>query len=88
MGEKLPWRRLQKQLTKRGWLDLNQDKVRLKVNGVVIEARGTDDAHLELDDYRRVEGKVSKTADIAIGVTHAPYAVSYTHLTLPTNREV
>jgi len=73
LGEKLPWQRLQKQLTKRGWKDLNHNKVKLKVNGVVIEARGTDDAHLELDDYRKVEGKVSKTADIAIGVTHAPY---------------
>jgi predicted MPP superfamily phosphohydrolase len=73
LGAKLPWQKLQKQLTKAGWKDLNHNKVKLKVNGVVIEARGTDDAHLELDDYRQVEGKVSKTADIAIGVTHAPY---------------
>jgi len=73
LGEKLPWQRLQKQLTKRGWKDLNHNKVKLKVNGLVIEARGTDDAHLELDDYRKVEGRVSKLADIAIGVTHAPY---------------
>jgi predicted MPP superfamily phosphohydrolase len=73
LGAKLPWQKLQKQLTKSGWKDLNHNKVKLKVNGVVIEARGTDDAHLELDDYRKVEGKVSKTADIAIGVTHAPY---------------
>jgi predicted MPP superfamily phosphohydrolase len=73
LGAKLPWQKLQKQLTSAGWKDLNHNKVKLKVNGVVIEARGTDDAHLELDDYRKVEGKVSKTADIAIGVTHAPY---------------
>jgi predicted MPP superfamily phosphohydrolase len=64
---------LQKQLTKRGRKDLNHNKGKLNVNGVVNEARGTDDAHLELDDYRKVEGKVSKVADIAIGVTHAPY---------------
>jgi len=73
LGNKLPWQTLQKQLVKRGWQDLNHNKVKLKVNGVVIEARGTDDAHLELDDYRKVEGKVSKAADLAIGVTHAPY---------------
>ena len=73
LGNKLPWQSLQKQLVKRGWQDLNHNKVNLKVNGVVIEARGTDDAHLELDDYRKVEGKVSKAADLAIGVTHAPY---------------
>jgi predicted MPP superfamily phosphohydrolase len=73
LGSRLPWQSLQKQLVKRGWQDLNHNKVKLKVNGVVIEARGTDDAHLELDDYRKVEGKVSKAADLAIGVTHAPY---------------
>jgi len=73
LGNKLPWQSLQKQLVKRGWQDLNHNKVKLKVNGVTIEARGTDDAHLELDDYRMVEGKVSNVADIAIGVTHAPY---------------
>ena len=73
LGNKLPWQSLQKQLVKRGWQDLNHNKVKLRVNGVVIEARGTDDAHLELDDYRKVEGEVSKSADFAIGVTHAPY---------------
>ena len=73
LGKKLNWRLLQRKLTDRGWKDLNHNKVKLKVNGVVIEARGTDDAHLELDDYRKVEGKVSKRTDIAIGVTHAPY---------------
>jgi predicted MPP superfamily phosphohydrolase len=73
LGNKLPWQLLKKQLVKRGWQDLNHNKVKLKVNGVVIEARGTDDAHLELDDYRQVEGKVSKAADLALGVTHAPY---------------
>ena len=73
LGNKLPWQLLQKQLVKRGWQDLNHNKVKLKVNGVTIEVRGTDDAHLELDDYRKVEGKVSNTADLAIGVTHAPY---------------
>jgi len=73
LGTRLPWQKLQQQLTKAGWKDLNHNKVKMKVNGVVIEARGTDDAHLELDDYRKVEGRVSKTADIAIGVTHAPY---------------
>ena len=59
LGNKLPWQVLQKQLVNRGWQDLNHNKVKLKVNGVVIEARGTDDAHLELDDYRKVEGMVS-----------------------------
>lgn len=37
-----------------------------------IEARGTDDAHLNRDDYSLVAGP-AKDCDIAIGVTHAPY---------------
>ena len=73
IGNKLPWQSLQKKLTARGWKDLNHNKVKIKVNGVVIEARGTDDAHLELDNYLLVKGGVSKSADISIGVTHAPY---------------
>jgi len=73
LGKKLNSTLLSKQLTKGAWQDLNHKKVKIKIKGVVIEARGTDDAHLELDNYPLVQGKVSKTADISIGVTHAPY---------------
>jgi predicted MPP superfamily phosphohydrolase len=38
----------------------------------VIEARGTDDAHLEFDDYSLVAGEPGP-CDLAIGITHAPY---------------
>jgi predicted MPP superfamily phosphohydrolase len=38
----------------------------------VIEARGTDDAHLKRDDYSLVAGEPGR-CDLAIGVTHAPY---------------
>jgi predicted MPP superfamily phosphohydrolase len=41
------------------------------INGITIDVRGTDDAHLELDDYQKVAG--SPSGDISIGVTHAPY---------------
>ena len=73
LGEKLPVEKLRKSLIKRGWLDLNHKKVSFKINGSSIEARGTDDAHLELDDYTQVAGTPKKSADLAIGVTHAPY---------------
>jgi predicted MPP superfamily phosphohydrolase len=73
LGAKLPSWTLQKELALGGWKDLNNRRVNFVLNGVVIEARGTDDAHLDLDDYRKVEGKVSEAVDIAIGVTHAPY---------------
>ena len=73
IGNKLPWQILQKKLISRGWKDLNHNKLKFRVNGVIIEARGTDDAHLELDNYPLVAGVASKSADISIGVTHAPY---------------
>jgi predicted MPP superfamily phosphohydrolase len=73
-GNKLPWQSLQKKLTERGWKDLTHNKVKVKVNGVMVEARGTDDAHLDLDNYPLVSGAKSKSTLVSIGVTHAPYA--------------
>jgi predicted MPP superfamily phosphohydrolase len=73
LGAKLPTESLRKALKQHGWIDLNHHKEIIKINGIKIEARGTDDAHLELDDYSLVEGSPNRTADIAIGVTHAPY---------------
>jgi predicted MPP superfamily phosphohydrolase len=35
--------------------------------------RGTDDAHLNRDDYSKVAGKPSPSTDLSLGVTHAPY---------------
>ncbi len=43
----------------------------MSLNGIAFDVRGTDDAHLELDDYKRVSGK--KSGELSIGVTHAPY---------------
>ena len=72
-GAELDWRGLEASLTQLGWHNLNHHKVSIEINGTKIEARGTDDAHLELDDYSLVAGQPSKSADLAIGVTHAPY---------------
>jgi predicted MPP superfamily phosphohydrolase len=73
LGKQLNSTLLSKQLSKGAWQDLNRKKVKVKIKGVVIEARGTDDAHLELDNYPLVAGKKSTAADISLGVTHAPY---------------
>jgi predicted MPP superfamily phosphohydrolase len=73
LGAKLNSLLLNKQLSKGSWQDLNHKKVSLKVKGVVIEARGTDDAHLELDNYPLIAGRKSKSCDISLGITHAPY---------------
>jgi len=47
--------------------------VEFSIQGVLIEARGTDDAHLGLDDYSLVSGIRNPQVDLSIGVTHAPY---------------
>ena len=74
LGSKLPTEELDIRLQGRGWKNLNTSKIKISVKGVSIEARGTDDAHLELDDYSLVSGKRDKSVDLSIGVTHAPYA--------------
>ena len=45
---------------------------------------GDDAAVYRLDDNTAI----IVTVDFFTPITHDPYAVSYTHLTLPTNREV
>jgi predicted MPP superfamily phosphohydrolase len=71
LGSKLDSERLDAELSRRGWINLNNRKTSIKINGTTIDVRGTDDAHLELDDYSKVAGKPH--GDISIGVTHAPY---------------
>jgi len=71
LGSRLDSARLDLELSRRGWINLNNRKTSIKINGTTIDVRGTDDAHLELDDYSRVAGKPN--GDISIGVTHAPY---------------
>ena len=72
-GVDLPWPLLDQGLSKRGWLNLNTSRHTITIKDTVIEARGTDDAHLEFDNYSTVAGAPGK-CDLAIGVTHAPYA--------------
>lgn len=69
----LPTTRLKSALSSGGWTDLTQARTLLEIGGVTVELRGTDDAHLGLDDYTAVSGKPDRSAALAIGVTHAPY---------------
>jgi predicted MPP superfamily phosphohydrolase len=73
IGHDLPWKDLDRGLSDRSWININHTRSILEVNGTTIEARGTDDAHLERDNYSEVAGEPSKSAQLAIGVTHAPY---------------
>ena len=72
-GDPLPSNDLADGLTRRGWLNLNYSRALIGIRGTRIEARGTDDAHLNRDDYSLVAGAPDPHADVAIGVTHAPY---------------
>ncbi|RCK68030.1 metallophosphoesterase [Desertihabitans brevis] len=71
--EDLPWQTLVQHLSDAGWHDLTSRRATVEVHGVRIELRGTDDAHLDRDDYASVAGEVSPGHDVSIGVTHAPY---------------
>ncbi|HRA76009.1 MAG TPA: metallophosphoesterase [Propionicimonas sp.] len=69
----LPTDRLRTALSAGGWQDVTQRRISLDVRGLRLEVRGTDDAHLDLDDYAAVAGRPTAGTDLAIGVTHAPY---------------
>ena len=69
----LPWGDLVAGLTDAGWLDLSNRRGRLSVAGREVEVRGVDDPHIERDRYDQVGGPFDPGADLALGVTHAPY---------------
>jgi predicted MPP superfamily phosphohydrolase len=71
-GPELPWQELDSGLQARGWKNINTSRTTLTIKKTIIEARGTDDAHLEFDDYSLVAGEAGR-CHVAIGVTHAPY---------------
>ena len=69
----LPWEDLREGLSAGGWLDLDNVRARLKVGERDVELVGTDDPHIFRDRYDHVAGPVDPTADLSMGVTHAPY---------------
>jgi predicted MPP superfamily phosphohydrolase len=71
-GTALPTTDLVEELTDAGWLDLNNKQSTAVVNGVKIQFRGTDDPHINKDDYAAVAGSFDSDS-FAFGVTHAPY---------------
>jgi len=75
----LQWQRVRDGLVAAGWLELTNTRRRLKVADLIIEARGTGDAHIKLDDYAASRQSVLPAneaeliPDLIIGITHAPY---------------
>ncbi len=60
-------------LLARGWLDLDNARAVLTVDGWRIAARGVDDPHIGRDDYSVVAGPFGEGTDLRLGVAHAPY---------------
>jgi predicted MPP superfamily phosphohydrolase len=71
-GNELPSDDVRGLLTDAGWADLNNARTTLKAGGRTIELVGTDDPHVDRDDYPSVAGPVSAAADVHIGVIHTP----------------
>jgi len=69
----LPWGDLVKGLSEAGWTDLSNSRARVTVDGREIDVRGVDDPHIHRDRYSDVAGPFDADADLALGVTHAPY---------------
>ena len=69
----LPWRDLREALRCRGWTDLSNTRASLTVGDTTFAFAGVDDPHLEYDDLAVVAGPADPTADVRLGVAHAPY---------------
>lgn len=71
--EVLPWPDLVSGLTRWGWMDLDNQRHRLELEGWAVDARGVDDPHIRLDRYDRVAGPFEADSTLRLGVAHAPY---------------
>ncbi|GEP33405.1 metallophosphoesterase [Nocardioides szechwanensis] len=69
----LPWPELSQTLTGAGWLDLTNRRDTLTVGETTLAFAGVDDPHLRYDRLDLVAGPADPTADLRLGITHAPY---------------
>ena len=69
----LRWPELSSTFTRAGWLDLTNRRESLVVGDTTIAFAGVDDPHLEYDRLDAVAGPADPTADLRLGITHAPY---------------
>jgi len=69
----LRWQDLVHGFTSGGWIDLDNARRRVVVDGRELELVGVDDPHLRYDRYAEVSAPAAREAAMTIGVTHAPY---------------
>ena len=71
-GAELPWEDLERSLGGLGWINMTHKIISTTISGNTLEVRGTDDAHLDRDDYTQIN-RIRGDVDLSIGITHAPY---------------
>ena len=68
----LPWAELGEAMTAAGWLDVNNQRGRVKAGDLDIEVGGVHDSHIRKDRYDAIAGPTDPTADLRLGVMHSP----------------
>ncbi|HEY6497397.1 MAG TPA: metallophosphoesterase [Trebonia sp.] len=68
----LPWEKLGGEMAAAGWLDLNNRRGTLTVNGLDIALAGVHDPHADRDRYDLVAGPADASAGLRLGVLHSP----------------
>lgn len=71
-GSRIDLGPLARKFTERGWLDLNNRRDSLEVDGVRIAFGGVNDPHTNHDHYERIAGPADPSAAVRIGVMHSP----------------
>ena len=72
-GRELPWKDLKNFFELAGWQWLSNQATEIQIKDTKIDVRGVNDAHYEFDDLTTVSHPKSNTADLLLGLTHAPY---------------
>jgi predicted MPP superfamily phosphohydrolase len=68
----LPWAELGEEMAAAGWLDVSNRRGRVKAGELDIEVAGVHDSHIKRDRYDLVAGPADPSADLRLGVMHAP----------------
>jgi uncharacterized protein len=68
----MPWVELGEGMAAAGWLDVNNQRGRVKAGDLDIEVGGVHDSHIRRDRYDHVAGPTDPIADLRLGVMHSP----------------
>jgi predicted MPP superfamily phosphohydrolase len=70
---RLPFGDLRDAFGASGWVDLTNRRETVKVGDLTLAFAGVDDPHLAYDRLDEIAGPADATADVRLGVAHAPY---------------